>query len=161
MLLFRSNLISSGHDFFEGVFSHDIQFLLDHILNKEKLLSIEQFNKNLLSCKLSPRDSSNKPCPFKTRKRNAKYEGSANQLRVLSRVVTVALGQALETSEVGQMIVSLQEVAEIVTSPKLTKSEILGVMSDKIREYLDLRIEAIDNLDMPNARPKHHMLRED
>ena len=56
-----------GHDFYEGTFSYDVQFLLDYIINKEKLLSIEDFNTNLSKCKLSERVARNRPNPFKNR----------------------------------------------------------------------------------------------
>ena len=65
-----------GHDFLEGLFSYDVQFLVDYIINKEKLLSVQEFNANLSKCKLSVRDARNRPNPFKHRAKNSKYEGS-------------------------------------------------------------------------------------
>ena len=121
-------------------------------------MSIENFNSHLAHIKLSERDSSNRPCPFKSRKRNSKYEGSAGQMRVLSRVVTMVLENVLDESEAGKMIVTLQEVAEVITSPKLTEYEIDYTMRELIESYLDQRVEAISAWNMPPARPKHHML---
>ena len=143
-----------GHDFYEGTFSYDVQFLLDYIINKEKLLSVEDFNTNLSKCKLSERDARNRPNPFKNRAKNSKYEGSAGQLRVLSRILTVILSHIIDESEVaGKMLIKLQEVSEIVTAPKLTLSEIELDMTEIIETYLDMRISAISSLDMPNIRP--------
>ena len=56
-----------GHDFFEGVYSYDSQFYLDQLINKEKLLDIETFNRKLKNVILSDRDSKNRPKDFKTR----------------------------------------------------------------------------------------------
>ena len=148
-----------GHDFLEGLFSYDVQFLVDYIINKEKLLSVQEFNANLSKCKLSERDARNRPNPFKHRAKNSKYEGSAGQLRVLSRIMTVVLSPIIDQSEeAGKMIIKLQEVAEIVTAPKLTLDEIEQNMTEIIESYLDMRISAISSLDMPNTRPKHHYL---
>ena len=148
-----------GHDFFEGIFSYDVQFLLDFILNKEKLLSIEEFNSNLTKCKLSQRDAANRPNPFKTKAKNSKYEGSSGQLRVLSRIMTMLLSHVVDESRIaGKMIIKLQEVAEIVTAPTLTLNEIDFDMTEIIETYLDMRISAVSDLAMPNPRPKHHFL---
>ena len=148
-----------GHDFFEGVFSYDIQFLLDYIINKEKLVSADQFNKNLKNCKLSIRDSRNRPNLFKTRSLDSKYEGGSGQLRVLSRIITIILADVIDKSEiVGGMIIKLQEVAEIVTAPQLNVQEIDYEMKEIIETYLDSRISAMSTIGMPRARPKHHFL---
>ena len=148
-----------GHDFFEGLFSYDFQFLVDFIINKEKLLTTEEFNRRLSKCKLSLRDSRNRPNLFKTRAINSKYEGTSGQLRVLSRIMTMILYDVIDRSETaGKMIIKLQEVAEIVTAPKLSTYEIDFEMTEIIESYLDLRISAISSLGMPHARPKHHFL---
>ena len=148
-----------GHDYFEGCFSYDIQFLLDYIINKEKLLSADQFNSYLTNCKLSERDSRNRPNFFKTKSLNSKYEGGAGQLRVLSRIMTILLAGVIDKSEVaGDMIIKLQEVAEIVTAPQLNVHEIDYDMKEIIETYLDARISAISSIGMPRARPKHHFL---
>ena len=147
-----------GHDFFEGVFSYDIQFLINYIINKEKLVTIEEFNINLANCKLSQRDAKNRPNLFKTRKIDSKYEGSSGQLRVLSRIMTILLSDVIDQSVSGKMIVKLQEVAEIITAPKLTSHEIDFEMTEIIESYLDFRVAAISSLGMPRARPKHHYL---
>ena len=148
-----------GHDFFEGCFSYDIQFLLDFIINKEKLLTADQFNSYLTNCKLSERDSRNRPNLFKTKSLNSKYEGGAGQLRVLSRIITILLAGVIDESEVaGELIIKLQEVAEIVTAPQLNVHEIDHEMKEIIEGYLDSRISAISSIGMPHARPKHHFL---
>ena len=73
--------------------------------------------------------------------------------------MTVILSHILDKSKVaGRMIIKLQEVAEIVTAPKLTLDEIELDMTEIIETYLDMRISAISSLDMPNVRPKHHFL---
>ena len=149
-----------GHDFFEGIFSYDFQFYIDYIINKEKLLTLEEFNRNVTNCKLNERDSRNRPNFFKTRKRNSKYEGSSGQLRVLSRIMTLILSDVIDQSDTGKMIIKLQEVAEIVTAPKLSKQEIEYEMTEMLESYLDLRISAISTLNMPSPRPKHHFLRK-
>ena len=33
-----------GHDFFEGIYAYDVQFYIDYIINKEKLLTIDIFS---------------------------------------------------------------------------------------------------------------------
>ena len=148
-----------GHDFFEGCFSNNIQFLLDVIINKEKLLTADEFNSYLKKCKLSERDSRNRLNPFKTKPLNSKYEGGAGQLRVLSRIITILLAGVIDESEVaGELIIKLQEVAEIVTAPQLNVHEIDHEMKEIIEGYLDSRISAISNIGMPHARPKHHFL---
>ena len=113
----------------------------------------------LVNCKLSQRDARNRPNLFKTRARNSKYEGSAGQMRVLSRIMTVILIDVIDRSELaGKLIIKLQEVAEIITAPKLTANEVIFDMQEIIESYLDLRILAIANLKMPNCHPKHHFL---
>ena len=121
-------------------------------------MTANEFNENLKICKLSPREAKNKPCPFKTRKANSKFEGSAGQFRILFRIMVSALSDIIENSGVGRMIVSLQEVAEIITAPKLSVYEIESTMNDLRRYYLELRIEAIETLGLPRLRPKHHRL---
>ena len=147
-----------GHDFYEGVVAYDVQHLLDFMINKEKLISVETFNKKLQEFKLNQRDAKNRPNIFKTRKKNSKYEGSAGSLRVLGRMMTPLLHDVLEESKAGKILIKLAEVSEIITAPKLSHFEIEVVMPEIINEYLDLRISAIEDLDMPNPRPKHHML---
>ena len=147
-----------GHDFYEGAFSYDVQHLLDYIINKEKLISLETFNRKLQDFKMNRRDSNNRPNMFKTRKKNSKYEGSAGSLRVLSRIMTPLLHDVLEESKAGKILIKLAEVSEIITAPKLSCFELGVIMPDILNEYLDLRISAIEDLGMPNPRPKHHML---
>ena len=147
-----------GHDFYEGCMAYDLQFYLDYIINKEKLMSQEEFNRRLKNVMLSSRDSKNRPREFKTRKKNTKYEGNAGSLRVLGRVMTMLLSDVLDDSEVGQLIVKLQEVSELITAPKLTLYEIDNILNSTIMEYLEMRVQAIDDLGMHTVRPKHHYL---
>lgn len=147
-----------GHDFYEGVFSYDLQFYLEFLINKEKLLTQEQFNKRIKDALLSSRDSNNRPREFKTRKKNSKYEGNAGSLRVLGRIITTLLSDVLEESQVGALIVKLRDVSEIITAPKLTKYEIDNILHFTVMEYLDLRTEAIENLGMGTMKPKHHFM---
>ena len=149
----------SGHHFYEGIFSYDIQFILHFILVKEKLLTIDEFNLRLKEFRWSKREKGNKPCPFKIRKAGSKYEGSAGQLRVLLKVVVLLLSDVIEKSEVGRLIISLQEVSEYVVAPRLTIHEIRWQMAEAVTTYLDLRINAITAYGMSPVRPKHHYLR--
>ena len=144
-----------GHDYFEGVFAHDAQFLLNYILNKEKLMSVDEFNEKISRFRLSARDSRNRPKHFKSR---PKYEGSAGSLRILSRILTTILSDVLEDSATEMYFIKLHEIGEIITAPALTLYEIEYVMKDIIEEYLDLRVKGIEELGMPRPRPKHHML---
>ena len=145
-----------GHDYFEGIFSYDVQHYLDFIINKEKLISVDDFNKKIKNVKLSARDAKNRPKNFK--KGAKKYEGNAGSLRVLSRILTLILSSVLEESCTEKFLIKLHEVGEIITAPVLTVTEIEVVMTQIISEYLNLRIEAIETLGMPNPRPKHHYL---
>ena len=147
-----------GHDYYEGVWAADIQFYLDYLINKESLISIEEFNKKLKNIQLTSRDSKNRPREFKTRKRGSKYEGSAGSQRVLSRVITVILEHVLDESMVGELIVKLCEVSELVTAPKLTIYEIETNLHFTIIDYLEMRRAAIEDLGMATMKPKHHFL---
>ena len=147
-----------GHDFFEGVFAYDVQHYLDYLLNKEKLMTIDDYNAKLSRIKLSERDAKNRPKNFKKRSKNCKYEGNAGSLRVLSRVLTTVLSDVLEDSETQNYFIKLHEVGEIITAPSLTVYEIENIMTDIITDYLDLRREGIETLEMPRPRPKHHFL---
>ena len=147
-----------GHDFFEGCFSYDVQFLLDFVITKEKLITEEQFNDNVKNVQLSSRDCKNRPREFKKRKVGAKFEGNSGSLRVLSRILPFLLGEVLDESQVGDLILKLQEIAELITAPKLTIHEIETVMHFAILEYLDMRHDAIENFGMRQHRPKHHFL---
>ena len=147
-----------GHDLLEGVFAYDVQFLLDYIINKEKLLTEEEFNSRLANIQLTERDAKNRPKPFKTRKRGSKYEGNAGGLRVLSKILTFILSDELELSETEEMLIKLHDLCEIAFAPSLTFHEVDNTMSDVIFEYLDMRIEAVDLLNMSQPRPKHHFL---
>ena len=42
-------------------------------------------------------------------------------MRVLSRIMTLILADILDKSAMSELVVNLQEVAEIVTAPKLTR----------------------------------------
>ena len=147
-----------GHDMFEGCFSYDIQFFLDYIINKEKLISQEDFNQKIKNVLLSSRDSANRPREFKTRKKNQKYEGNAGSLRVLGRVITILLSEVLDKSEVGTLIIKLQEMSELITAPKLTLYEVENTLHFTIIEYLELRVEAIEKFNMQRVKPKHHFI---
>ena len=143
---------------FEGCFSYDIQFFLDYIINKEKLISQEDFNQKIKNVLLSSRDSANRPREFKTRKKNQKYEGNAGSLRVLGRVITILLSEVLDKSEVGTLIIKLQEMSELITAPKLTLYEVENTLHFTIIEYLKLRVEAIEKFNMQRVKPKHHFI---
>ena len=80
------------------------------------------------------------------------------QLRVLSRIMTVILENVLTHSSVAPLIVTLQEVSEIITAPKLSRYEIEITMNELIQSYLEQRINAIAEFGMGRVRPKHHML---
>ena len=147
-----------GHDFFEGCYTYDVQFCLDYIILKEKLLSIEEFNEKIRCVKLSSRDAKNRPKYFKKRALNSKYEGNAGSLRVLSRILTTVLSGILSDSATEKLLIKLHEVSEIITAPTLTVNEVDIEMDEIIMEYLDLRIEAVETMNMPNPRPKHHFL---
>ena len=147
-----------GHDFFEGVFAADIQFYLDYLVDKEKLITLEELNRKLKNVQLTSRDSKNRPRDFKIRKKGAKFEGSAGSLRVLSRIITMILSNILDDSDIGDLIIKLVEVSELVTAPKLSKYEIETVLHYTVIEYLEWRMEAIERLNMDNMKPKHHFL---
>ena len=149
-----------GHDFYEGCFALDMQFYLDYLINTEKLISEEEFNQKLKNISLSARDSNNRPKPFKTRrpKKNTKYEGNAGSLRVLGRIVPMLLSSELDGSQVGNLIIKLEEVSELITAPKLTRYEIDNILHFTIIEYLDLRVEGIETFGMDTIKPKHHFL---
>ena len=144
-----------GHDFFEGAFAYDVQFLLNHLLNKEKLMTTDEFNAKVLRFKLSSRDAKNRPKSFKVR---SKYEGNSGSLRILSRILTTILAEVLEKSATQMYFIKLHEVGEIISAPALTVYEIEYVMKNIIEEYLDLRIKGVHELQMPRPRPKHHIL---
>ena len=128
-----------GHDHFEGTFAYDVQHYLDFLLNKEKLMTIDEYNLKLSRIKLSERDAKNRPKNFKIRSKNSKYEGNAGSLRVLSRVLTTVLSEVLENSLTQQYFIKLHEVGEIIIAPSLTIYEIEHVMTDIVEDYLDLR----------------------
>ena len=56
------------------------------------------------------------------------------------------------------MLIKLQEVAEIVTDPRLTEDEVNFEMREIIESYLDFRISAVKKFGMSRPRPKHHFL---
>ena len=122
------------------------------------MISHEEFNLKLKNFKLNQRDSKNRPNIFKTRKPNSKFEGSAGSLRVLGRMLAPLLSSILDKSKAGKMLIKLTEVSEIVTAPKLSTYEIDVVMTELVTEYLDMRISAVQDLGMPNPKPKHHFL---
>ena len=128
------------------------------MINREKLLTSEEFNEKLKCVKLDSRDAKNRPKMFKKRAENSKYEGNAGSLRVLSRIITTLLSGVLDDSAVERHLIKLHELSEIITAPVLTLDEIEYVMEDIITEYLDLRIEAVEMLNMPRCRPKHHFV---
>ena len=71
----------SDHDFYEGIFRYDIQFILHFILVKEKLLTIDEFNLRLKEFRWSKREKGNKPCPFKICKAGLKYEATKDLIK--------------------------------------------------------------------------------
>ena len=66
-----------GHNVFEGVVSTEIQFFLEFLINKEKLMDAKLFNLRIRNFKLSDRDSRNRTKEFKKKMKNSKYEGNA------------------------------------------------------------------------------------
>ena len=125
-----------GHDYFEGCFAYDVQFLLDIVINKEKLISKEEFNEKVKHVLLSSRDANNRPKPFKSGAK--KFEGNANSLRILSRVITLILSPIIEQSCTEKYLIKLHEVGEIITAPVLSITEIDTVMAPINSDYLDL-----------------------
>ena len=147
-----------GHDFFEGVFAYDIQFYLDYIVNKEKLMTAECLNEKITLAILSERDASNRPKPFKTRKHGSKYEGNANSLRILSRIITMLISVEAGESVVFPHIIKLQEMSELISAFKLNLYEIDNILHFTIIEYLEMRVTGIDSFGMDSLKPKHHYL---
>ena len=70
----------------------------------------------------------------------------------------ICLGDLLDKSKVGNHIIKLQEVSELITAQKLTVYEIENILHNTIVEYLQMRIDAINEISMSNCRPKHHYL---
>ena len=140
------------------MFAYDIQEILNHIVNKEKLITAEQFNLKLKNCQMSIRDRKNRPNIFKTRSSGSKYEGTSSSLRILSRVVTIVLDDVLVKSQTMGILLKLQEVAELVTAPRLTHYEVYNILEPTIFEFLDLRVSSIEDLSFSRPRPKHHYL---
>ena len=147
-----------GHDFFEGIYAYDVQFYIDYIINKEKLLTIDMFNKKLRGFVLSERDKKNRPKPFKNRKSGSKFDGNAGSLRILSRILTLMISVEAKESVVFPNLVKLQEVSELICAPVLNKYEIECSMNQAITEYLIMRVASIDSYGMNHLRPKHHYL---
>ena len=135
-----------------------MQFCLDYIINKEKLIDIVEFNIKLKNVVLSARDNNNRPREFKTRKKNQKFEGNAGSLRVLGRILPLVLSEVIDNSLVGQLLIKLFEVSELITALKLTVYEVSNVMKPTIISFLDLRVDAIEEVGMDKLRPKHHYL---
>ena len=105
---------------------------------------------------LSSRDANNRPKPFKSGAK--KFEGNANSLRILSRVITLILSPIIEQSCTEKYLIKLHEVGEIITAPDLSITEIDTVMAPINSDYLDLRADAVMLLGMPKPRPKHHFI---
>ena len=76
----------------------------------------------------------------------------------MSRILPLILSNVLDESKVGEHIVKLSEVSELITAPKLTVDEIENKLHFSIVEYLEMRIAAIDELGMGTVKPKHHFL---
>ena len=98
----------------------------------------------------------NWPKPFK--KGTKKYEGNAGSLRILSRYVTLVLASYLQESLVEKCLILLHELSEIITAPKLSLYNIEVTMNRIVKSYLDARIKAIETMNMPAIRPKHHLI---
>ena len=77
---------------------------------------------------------------------------------MLGRVITILLSEVLEKSEVGSLIIKLQEMSELITAPKLTLYEVENTLHFTIIEYLELRVEAIEKFNMQRVKPKHHFI---
>ena len=144
-----------GHDFYEGVLSYDVQFCLEYLIKKEKLISQDDFNRKLKNALLSSRDCGNRPKPFRPGRK--KFEGNANSLRILARLLVVLLAEYLDQSDVGNLLVKLEEVSEIISAPRLTLFEI-DILEETVNDYLELRIKAIADINMPDIKPKHHYM---
>ena len=104
---------------------------------------------------MSSRDCSNRPKPFRPGRK--KFEGNANSLRILARLLVVLLAEYLDQSDVGNLLVKLEEVSEIISAPRLTLFEI-DILEERVNDYLHLRIKAIADINMPDIKPMHHYM---
>ena len=141
-----------------GVVAYDLQFFLQYMVSSERLITIADLNESLKSAPLSKRDSANRPKNFKIRKANSKYEGNAGSLRILSRILPVILSEQISTSQVGEAILKLEELCQLVTAPQLTVFEVENIMHFTIIEYLDLRRNLIEEIHAPVLKPKHYFM---
>ena len=68
------------------------------------------------------------------------------------------LSSMLDSSQVGHLVIKLQEVSEFIASPRYTKYEAETLIYFTITEYLELRQDAIEKFGMSNLRPKNHYI---
>ena len=87
-----------------------------------------------------------------------RFEGNASSIRILSRILPMILADEIARSSVGEAILRLEELCQLITAPKMTLHEIQNILHYSIIEYLELRVQLIEAIDAPPVRPKHHFV---
>ena len=147
-----------GHDLYEGVIPYDVQLYLQHVVQVERRIDINEVNSRIKATPLNKRDAANRPKEFKIRKQNSKYEGNAGSIRILSRILPFILSEEIKESVVGEALCKLEEVSQLVSCNKLSRFEIENILHDSVIEYLDIRLNMIEEIGAPPVKPKHHYL---
>ena len=151
------------NDFLEGVAHYTLSKLLTCIINKNKLLYVEKFNKLLEKFDYENSDSINKPQPIalKTGKKRAgekiqnkiKFKQSAAETSTLCKYLGLIIGSYIPIDyEYWKIYIILRQIHAIVTSPKILKSNI-SILENLIMKHNNLYIQYFGNL-----KPKMHFL---
>jgi hypothetical protein len=142
-----------GHDLFEGVIDIDVPLIMKHILNTEKWLTLEIFNKLLYNFKF-PDENVCKPVALKPPLE--RLCGNASQNWALIRYMPLIIFDYIKNADdsVWQCFLKLKEIVELCVAPKISHNQIAH-LHRIISEYLELRKELFPSNEV---KPKHHYM---
>jgi len=145
------------HDTAEGVLAYDVYSILQEIVIKKRLCTLDALNYTIKNLRF-PGD---KPNPITITKNRVRLGGSGGQISALMRCLPLALRLVLKNkagafakTTLYEMLMRLLNVFYMESAPELSQTEISD-LSIITNEYLNARC---DYAEFPKIKPKHHFM---
>lgn len=141
------------HDIFEGSANYTITAILDHLIYKDKLFTLDVLNSRIETFNYGALERSNKPLPISASymKTNQTLKMSAAEMACFSRYLGLMIGDLVpRTNEVWKLYLKLREIIDLITAPRVLPSYAI-LLENKISEHHSLYMKFFGHL-----KPKFH-----
>lgn len=145
------------HDFLEGVCRYDLALILHYFIYVREYFTHANLNTKIRAFYYGPNKGVNKPAEILEKHLTQKYKciimSSAEMLNLI-RNLSLIIGSDIDTTdEHWQLVLSLQEILEILCNTKIS-ADTPKTLESKIFEYLSLLTKKFPS----SMKPKHHFL---